>query len=83
MYRVLFLARSQFSSFVLSFRSLRIPPPLRLCVQSVISLGIPAYAYGPGHLAVSHGPDEYADLASLPEAAAIYALTAARLFATP
>ncbi len=43
--------------------------------------GIPAYAYGPGILAVSHGPDEYADLASLPEAAAIYALTAARLFA--
>jgi succinyl-diaminopimelate desuccinylase len=44
-------------------------------------LGIPAYAYGPGILAVSHGPEEYAELAGIPEAAAIYALTAARLLA--
>jgi acetylornithine deacetylase/succinyl-diaminopimelate desuccinylase family protein len=43
-------------------------------------LGIPAYAYGPGILDVSHGPEEYAELAGIPEAAAIYALTAARLF---
>jgi acetylornithine deacetylase/succinyl-diaminopimelate desuccinylase-like protein len=44
-------------------------------------LGIPAYAYGPGILDVSHGPEEYAELAGISEAAAIYALTAARLFA--
>lgn len=44
-------------------------------------LGIPAYAYGPGSLDVSHGPAEYADLAAIPEASAIYALTAARLLA--
>jgi succinyl-diaminopimelate desuccinylase len=44
-------------------------------------LGIPAYAYGPGILDVSHGPEEYAELAGIPEAAAIYALSAARLFA--
>jgi succinyl-diaminopimelate desuccinylase len=43
-------------------------------------LGIPAYAYGPGILDLSHGPEEYAELARIPEAAAIYALTAARLF---
>lgn len=44
-------------------------------------LGIPAYAYGPGILDVSHGPEEYAELADIYEAAAIYALTAAQLFA--
>ncbi len=62
------------------------PPTFELCPGLLENRwyarqGIPAYAYGPGILAVSHGPDEYADLASLPEAAAIYALTAARLFA--
>ncbi|MGC1967632.1 MAG: M20/M25/M40 family metallo-hydrolase, partial [Candidatus Acidiferrales bacterium] len=41
--------------------------------------GIPAYAYGPGLLAVAHGPNEYVDLRKVTECAAIYALTAAEL----
>lgn len=41
--------------------------------------GIPAYAYGPGLLAVAHGPNEYVDLRRVIECAAIYALTAAEL----
>lgn len=38
--------------------------------------GIPAYAYGPGLLAVAHGPNEYVDMRRVAETAAIYALTA-------
>lgn len=38
--------------------------------------GIPALAYGPGLLSVSHGPSEYVDLRRIVETAAIYALTA-------
>jgi acetylornithine deacetylase/succinyl-diaminopimelate desuccinylase family protein len=41
--------------------------------------GIPAYAYGPGLLAVAHGPNEYVDLRKVIECAAIYALTAIEL----
>jgi acetylornithine deacetylase/succinyl-diaminopimelate desuccinylase-like protein len=41
--------------------------------------GIPAYAYGPGTLSVSHGPREYVEVARLAECAAIYTLVAARL----
>jgi len=37
---------------------------------------IPAYAYGPGFLSVSHGPNEYVDLRRIVDTAAIYALTA-------
>jgi succinyl-diaminopimelate desuccinylase len=42
--------------------------------------GIPSYAYGPGLLSVAHGPNEYVDLRRVTECAAIYALTAAKLF---
>jgi acetylornithine deacetylase/succinyl-diaminopimelate desuccinylase family protein len=38
--------------------------------------GIPAFAYGPGLLSVSHGPNEYVDLRRIIATAAIYALTA-------
>lgn len=38
--------------------------------------GIPALAYGPGLLSVSHGPNEYVDLRRIVATAAIYALTA-------
>ena len=38
--------------------------------------GVPAYAFGPGLLSVSHGPEEYVDLDALTDYAAIYALTA-------
>ena len=43
--------------------------------------GIPSYAYGPGLLSVAHGPNEYVDLRRVTECAAIYALTAAKVFA--
>lgn len=41
--------------------------------------GIPAFAYGPGILAVSHGPKEFVRLSRMVECAKIYALTAARM----
>ncbi|MBC7263408.1 MAG: M20 family metallopeptidase [Chloroflexi bacterium] len=43
--------------------------------------GIPAFAYGPGLLSVSHGPDEFVRLADIYNCAAIYALTAVRVLA--
>ncbi len=42
--------------------------------------GIPALAYGPGLLTVSHGPNEFVPLANIEKCAAIYALTAQKLF---
>jgi acetylornithine deacetylase/succinyl-diaminopimelate desuccinylase family protein len=42
--------------------------------------GIPAYAYGPGLLTVSHGPNEFVPERNLVECASVYALTALRLF---
>ena len=42
---------------------------------------IPAYAYGPGLLSVSHGPTEFVSLPDVYRSAQIYALTASRLFA--
>jgi len=41
--------------------------------------GIPAFAYGPGLLSVSHGPTEFVPLRNIGNCAAIYALTAARI----
>ena len=41
--------------------------------------GVPAFAYGPGLLTVSHGPDEFVPIDRIVECAQIYALTAARL----
>ncbi len=38
--------------------------------------GVPAYAYGPGLLTVSHGPDEYIPVKHITQAAMVYALTA-------
>jgi succinyl-diaminopimelate desuccinylase len=38
--------------------------------------GIPAYAYGPGLLTVSHGPNEFVPVDNLVKCAAIYAATA-------
>jgi len=43
--------------------------------------GIPAFAYGPGLLEVSHGPDEAIEIEHLYRHTLIYALTAARLLA--
>jgi acetylornithine deacetylase/succinyl-diaminopimelate desuccinylase-like protein len=44
--------------------------------------GIPAFAYGPGVLSVSHGPDEYVPTDNIVDCAAIYALTACDVFIT-
>jgi succinyl-diaminopimelate desuccinylase len=41
--------------------------------------GIPAYAYGPGLLSVSHGPKEFVPIDRIAECAVIYALTAAEM----
>jgi succinyl-diaminopimelate desuccinylase len=43
------------------------------------ALGIPALAYGPGLLSVSHGPHEFVSVHKLVRCAEVYALTAARL----
>lgn len=41
--------------------------------------GIPAFAYGPGLLSVSHGPNEFVPIERIVECAQIYALAAAEL----
>jgi acetylornithine deacetylase/succinyl-diaminopimelate desuccinylase-like protein len=41
--------------------------------------GIPAFAYGPGLLTVSHGPNEFVPIPNIAQCAAIYALTAAEI----
>jgi acetylornithine deacetylase/succinyl-diaminopimelate desuccinylase family protein len=43
------------------------------------ALGIPALAYGPGLLSVSHGPHEFVSVPKLLQCAEVYALTAMRL----
>lgn len=45
------------------------------------SRGIPAYAYGPGLLTVSHGPNEFVPIRNIAQCALIYALTAAEILA--
>jgi acetylornithine deacetylase/succinyl-diaminopimelate desuccinylase-like protein len=45
--------------------------------------GMPAYAYGPGLLAVSHGPREFVHTDHIVECAAVYARTAATVLAAP
>jgi succinyl-diaminopimelate desuccinylase len=57
------------------------PPRFELCpgvleTRWYAQLGIPAFAYGAGRLAVSHGPDEYIDEAAMRRCAAVYALFA-------
>jgi acetylornithine deacetylase/succinyl-diaminopimelate desuccinylase-like protein len=39
--------------------------------------GIPAFAYGPGLLTVSHGPNEFVPIRNISNCALVYALTAA------
>jgi succinyl-diaminopimelate desuccinylase len=41
--------------------------------------GVPALAYGPGLLSVSHGPHEFVPIRNIPACALVYALTAVRL----
>jgi succinyl-diaminopimelate desuccinylase len=44
--------------------------------------GIPAFAYGPGLLTVSHGPDEFVPVRNIVECAQVYALAGRKLLAT-
>jgi acetylornithine deacetylase/succinyl-diaminopimelate desuccinylase-like protein len=60
------------------------PPRFELCpgvleTRWYAQLGIPAFAYGPGLLEVSHGPSEYVDEEAIRRCAAVYALFAAEL----
>ena len=60
------------------------PPTFEMCpglleIRFYHRQGIPAYAYGPGLLSVSHGPNEFVKVKDISTCAAIYALTAARL----
>jgi acetylornithine deacetylase/succinyl-diaminopimelate desuccinylase-like protein len=59
-------------------------PRLELCpgvleTRWYAQLGIPAFAYGPGALEVSHGPEEYVEAAAIHRCAAVYALFAVAL----
>ena len=59
-------------------------PAFALCpglleTRFYVQQGIPALAYGPGLLAVSHGPNEFVPLENIQNCAAVYALTAARV----
>ena len=53
--------------------------PGLLEIRFYAAQGVPALSYGPGILAVSHGPQEFVRLSRMIECAKIYALTAARL----
>lgn len=44
-----------------------------------VARGIPAFAYGPGLLTVSHGPNEFIPIRNMGECAVVYALAAAEL----
>ena len=41
--------------------------------------GIPAFAYGPGLLSVSHGPNEFVPVERILNCAQVYAMAAAQL----
>lgn len=60
-------------------------PAFELCpglleIRFFAARGVPSFAYGPGVLAVSHGPQEYVKLDEVVNCAAIYAETAVRVF---
>jgi len=59
-------------------------PSFELCpglceIRFFNNRGIPAYAYGPGLLEVSHGPEEYVNIRDILNYTMVYALTALRL----
>jgi succinyl-diaminopimelate desuccinylase len=59
-------------------------PPFEMCpglleIRFYAEHGIPAYAYGPGLLTVSHGPNEFVPIDNIVNCAAVYALTAAAM----
>jgi acetylornithine deacetylase/succinyl-diaminopimelate desuccinylase family protein len=63
-------------------------PPFEMCPGLLETRwygrrGIPAFAYGPGLLGCAHGPEERVEIGPIYQHTVIYALTAARLLATP
>jgi succinyl-diaminopimelate desuccinylase len=61
-----------------------VTPSFEMCpglleIRFYTALGVPAFAYGPGILAVSHGPREFVRISRMMECAKVYALTAARM----
>ena len=59
------------------------PPRFELCpglleTRWYAGAGVPAFAYGPGRLDVSHGPDEDVEIDALIRCATVYALTIRR-----
>ncbi|MGE5333320.1 MAG: ArgE/DapE family deacylase [Nitrososphaerota archaeon] len=63
-------------------------PSFELCpglleIRWYAQRGVPAFAYGPGLLTVSHGPEEYIPVANLAQTATVYALTACDMLANP
>ena len=57
------------------------PCPGLLEIRFYVERGVPALSYGPGVLAVSHGPQEFVKISRMVDCAKIYALTAARMLA--
>jgi succinyl-diaminopimelate desuccinylase len=58
--------------------------PFEMCpglleIRFYAERGIPAFAYGPGLLTVSHGPNEFVPIDRIAACATIYALTAAEI----
>jgi succinyl-diaminopimelate desuccinylase len=53
--------------------------PGLLEIRFYVERGMPAYAYGPGLLSISHGPKEFVDTDRIVECAAIYARVAATM----
>jgi succinyl-diaminopimelate desuccinylase len=58
------------------------PCPGLLEIRFYAERGVPALAYGPGILAVSHGPQEFVKVTRMVECAKVYALTAMRMLAS-
>jgi succinyl-diaminopimelate desuccinylase len=61
-----------------------VAPQFEMCpglleIRFYAEYGIPAYAYGPGLLTVSHGPNEFVPIDNIVDCAAVYALTAAAM----
>jgi succinyl-diaminopimelate desuccinylase len=62
------------------------PPAFEMCpgvleTRFYAGRGIPALAYGPGILAVSHGPNEFVPIRNIRDCAAVYALVAQAMLA--
>jgi succinyl-diaminopimelate desuccinylase len=60
------------------------PPAFEMCpglleTRWYAREGIPALAYGPGRLDISHGPEEHVEIDALVRCASVYALTIARV----